>query len=80
MLVGQEADPNQWFTAPGQALAASNRPTPSPSDLEPLALADRAVTRRILTSAGFAGIGFTAMDEPVYYGENCDAALDVKLG
>jgi SAM-dependent methyltransferase len=79
MLVWQDADRNEWFTAPRQALAGSNPPTPSPRALEPFSLADRAVTRRILTSAGFAEIGFTPVDEPVYYGENCDAALDAAL-
>jgi SAM-dependent methyltransferase len=79
MLVWQDADRNEWFTAPRQALAGSNPPTPSPRDLEPFSLADRAVARRILRSAGFAEIGFTAVEEPVYYGENCDAALDAVL-
>jgi SAM-dependent methyltransferase len=79
MLVWQDAARNEWFTAPRQALAGSNRRTPSPSDQEPFSLADRAITRRILTSAGFAEIGFTAVDEPVYYGDDCDAALDAVL-
>ena len=79
MLVWQDAERNEWFTAPRQALVESSPPTPSPADLEAFSLADRAVTRRILTSAGFAEIGFIAVEEPVYYGENCDAALDAVL-
>jgi SAM-dependent methyltransferase len=79
MIVWQDADRNEWFTAARQALAGTDPPAPSPSDLEPFSLADRTVTQRTLAAAGFAEIGFTAVNEPVYYGEDCDAALDAIL-
>jgi SAM-dependent methyltransferase len=79
LLVWQDADRNEWFTATRQALAGSNPPTPYGSDLEPFSLADPTDTQRILTAAGFAGIGFTAVREPVYYGPNPDAAYDAVL-
>jgi SAM-dependent methyltransferase len=80
MLVWQHADRNEWFTAVRQALAGSTPPTPTNSDLEPFSLADPTNTQRILTAAGFADVGFTAVQEPVYYGPDPDAAYNAVLG
>jgi SAM-dependent methyltransferase len=80
LLVWQDADRNEWFTAIRQALAGSTPPAPTDSDLEPFSLADPTHTRRILTAAGFADVGFTAVHEPVYYGPDPDAAHDAVLG
>ncbi|HSK96424.1 MAG TPA: methyltransferase domain-containing protein, partial [Euzebyales bacterium] len=80
LLVWQDAGRNEWFTAIGQALAGSTPPAPTDSDLEPFSLADPTNTRRILTAAGFAHVGFTAVHEPVYYGPDPDAAYDAVLG
>lgn len=77
LLVWQDADRNDWFTAVRQALAGS---TPTDSDMEPFSLADPTTTQRILTAAGFADVGFTAVHEPVYYGSDPDAAYDAVLG
>ena len=79
LLVWQHPDLNEWFTAPRHALVGSKPSVPSASDTEPFSLADPASTRRILTSAGFAEISFTAVHEPVYYGANSDAAYDAVL-
>jgi ubiquinone/menaquinone biosynthesis C-methylase UbiE len=76
MLVWQDSDRNEWFTAVRQALAGSTPPTPTASDLEPFSLADPTTTQRILTAAGFADVGFTAVHEPVYYGPDPDAAYN----
>lgn len=80
LLVWQDADRNEWFTAVRQALAGSTPPTPTDSDLEPFSLADPTHTRRILTAASFADLGFTAVHEPVYYGPDPDAAYNAVLG
>jgi SAM-dependent methyltransferase len=80
LLVWQDADRNEWFTAVRQALAGSTPPTPTDSDLKPFSLADLTHTQRILTTAGFADVGFTAVHEPVYYGPDPDAAYDAVLG
>ena len=39
-------------------------------------LADRAATTRILERAGFGGIRFTDVHEPVFYGRDVDAAME----
>ena len=80
LLVWQDADRNEWFTAVRQALAGSSPPAPTRSDLEPFSLADPSTTQRILAAAGFAEIDLTAVHEPVYYGPDVDAASDAVLG
>lgn len=80
LLVWQDSNRNEWFTAVRQALAGSTAPTPTPSDLEPFSLADPTNTQRILTAADFADVGFTAVHEPVYYGPDPDAAYGTVLG
>ena len=79
LLVWQDSDRNEWFTAVRQALAGASPPTPTGSDLEPFSLADPTNTRRILTAASFTDVGFTAVHEPVYYGPDPDAAHDAVL-
>ncbi|MGH9230417.1 MAG: class I SAM-dependent methyltransferase [Acidimicrobiales bacterium] len=79
LLVWQDPEDNEWFTAPREALAGSNPTVPAASDLEPFSLANPATTQRILRSAGFVNIGFTSVHEPVYYGATCDAAYDAVL-
>jgi SAM-dependent methyltransferase len=79
LLIWQHHDLNEWFTARRQALVGSRSPNPSASDTEPFSLADPSSTRRILTSAGFAEIGFAPVHEPVYYGANPEAAYDAVL-
>jgi hypothetical protein len=34
------------------------------------------MVRRVLTSAGFTAVTLTAVDVPVFYGRDVDAALD----
>lgn len=80
LLVWQDADRNEWFTAVRHALAGSTPPVPTAGDLEPFSLADPPSTQRILTTAGFTAAGFTAVHEPVYYGPDPDAACDAVLG
>lgn len=80
LLVWQDADRNEWFTAVRAALAGSNPPAPTGRDREPFSLAKPADTQRILTAAGFAEASFTAVHEPVSYGADRDVAYDAVLG
>lgn len=77
MMVWQNREHNEWAVAIQQALA----PAGVPSNASPaFALADRAVTTRILTAAGFASIDFADVHEPVFYGPTVDAAHDAVAG
>lgn len=80
LLVWQDANRNEWFTAVRQALAGSNPPTPTASDAAPFSLGDPITAQRILAAAGFADVVFAAVREPVYYGPDPDAAYDAVLG
>lgn len=80
LLVWQDADRNEWFTAVRDALAGSSPPTPTARVLEPFSRADPADTRRILTAAGFADVSLTAVHEPISYGPDPDAAYGAVLG
>jgi SAM-dependent methyltransferase len=80
LLVWQDSDRNEWFTAVRDAMAGSSPPTPTGGDLEPFSLAEPADTQRILTAADFGDVGFAAVHEPVYYGPDPDAACDAVLG
>jgi SAM-dependent methyltransferase len=80
VMVWQSADRNEWFTATRQAIAGSRTPAASASDLEPFSLADPAATERVLAVAGFTGIAFADIHEPVLYGPDPAAACDAVLG
>src|SRR6202012_4013883 len=73
-LVWQERERNEWATTVRQSLAAG---TPAPA---PFPLGNTALPEGILAAAGFTGIGFDDVDEPVYYGPDQDYALELVLG
>src|SRR5262249_24822138 len=81
MLVWQAPARNEWDVAIHQALAGPHRPAavadPGP---DPFSLADPATVEAILRAAGFADIGLTDVDEPIYYGPDPTAALDWVRG
>ena len=89
MLVWQGRNRNEWSTAIRQAIAdpdalrpdqpvrSPDQPVPRP---DPFALGDQAVAGSILAAAGFAEVGFTDVDEPVYYGPDPAVAYDLVLG
>ena len=76
MLVWQAEDRNEWQVTIRQSLdgpegalaAASGGP-------DPFSLADPPAVTEILAAAGFAGITFTDVRKPVYYGRDVGAAL-----
>ena len=81
LMVWQARDRNEWTTAIREALAGDNPLPPPPTDgPHPFSLADPAVAEGILTAAGFAGISFTDVREPVYYGPDPAVAFDVVRG
>lgn len=80
LLVWQDPDHNEWFTAVRHALADSDPPTPTGRDLQPFSLSQPADTRRILNAAGFEDVSFAEIHEPVSYGHDRDVAHAAVLG
>lgn len=81
VLVWQAHDDNEWSTAIRQALTGGTTTPPvAPGASDPFSLADPAMTRGILTAAGFTQVGFTEVHEPVYYGPDSATAYDAVLG
>jgi ubiquinone/menaquinone biosynthesis C-methylase UbiE len=79
ILVWQRRDHNEWAIEIDQALS-TGRPSAHPAArLDPFSLADRARTHGILADAGFDEVGFTDVHEPVFYGQDTDAAFDAVL-
>lgn len=75
LLVWQPADRNEWSTAVRRAIG-----TLIPPDDGPFSLGDTAVAESVLTAAGWSGVGFTDVHEPVYYGSDTATAYDLVLG
>jgi SAM-dependent methyltransferase len=73
MLVWQAADRNEWDGAVRRALGAPAADAEDGPDA--FSLADPARIRTILGDAGFAGVEFAGVDEPVHYGPDAAAAL-----
>lgn len=83
LMVWQRADLNEWASAIRDALTSEASPqvTASPSGgPSPFSLADTESVTAMLDEAGFAGMGFTDVREPVYYGQDADAAYDFVRG
>jgi SAM-dependent methyltransferase len=76
LMVWQQHDRNEWSVLIERALAAATDSGPaSPTLLDPFSLADPTTTERILVTAGFKGVSFTDVHEPVYYGPDVASAL-----
>ncbi|MBO0827226.1 MAG: methyltransferase domain-containing protein [Streptosporangiales bacterium] len=81
MMVWQSHERNEWDVAIRRSLAGPDGATAVPGGgPDPFSLADPAEVTEILAAAGFAGIGFTDVREPVYYGPDVAAALDWVRG
>src|SRR5262245_21880687 len=77
MMVWQGHERNEWDVAIRQSLGAAGEPVAVPSGgPDPFSLADPPAVTQILQAAGFAGVAFTDVHEPVYYGPDVAAALD----
>ncbi len=79
MMVWQSKADNEWATAIQNALGAGRPQTASPParSLDAFSLSDPSAVETLLTTAGFADIAFEDVREPVYYGPDAAAALDL---
>jgi SAM-dependent methyltransferase len=78
LLVWQRYERNEWARTIDAALGAA-APPPQPG-ADPFSLGDAEATARILAAAGFDGIRFEGVHEPVLYGHDLDAALAFVRG
>jgi len=77
MMVWQAHEHNEWDIAIRQSLEAAQGQVAIPYEgPDPFSLADPSAAKEILQAAGFAGVAFTEVHEPVYYGPDVAAALD----
>jgi SAM-dependent methyltransferase len=81
MMVWQAPERNEWDVAIRRSLGGPAGPVPVASEgPDPFSLADPPTVAGILEAAGFAGVSFTDVHEPVYYGPDVAAALDWVRG
>ena len=81
MMVWQAHERNEWDVAIDQSLEAAAGPLAFPSGGPgAFSLADPPAVTEILEAAGFAGVTFTDIREPVYYGPDVASALDWVRG
>ena len=78
MLVWQRHEHNEWARAIDAALGNAVQPRQPRAD--PFSLGDAKATAAILEGAGFDGVRFEDVHEPVLYGHDLDAALAFVRG
>jgi SAM-dependent methyltransferase len=78
LLVWQRLEHNEWARAIDVALGDAAQPPPPGAD--PFSLGDAEATARVLEGAGFDGVRFEDVHEPVLYGHDLDAALAFVRG
>ena len=75
LLVWQGRQLNEWATAIDAALWGDLAPPAAP--LDPFSLGDPATAERIVRDAGFSAVHFSDVREPVFYGPDVAAALQL---
>jgi ubiquinone/menaquinone biosynthesis C-methylase UbiE len=76
MMVWQAPERNEWEVAIRRSLEAADGPAAGAgAGPDAFSLASQATVTEILRAAGFAGVAFTDVGEPVYYGPDVAAAL-----
>jgi SAM-dependent methyltransferase len=80
MMVWQAPERNEWDAAIRRSLGVPQAPAAACGEPDPFSLADPPAVRQILAAAGLAGVTFTDVCEPVYYGPDVAAALDWVRG
>jgi SAM-dependent methyltransferase len=77
MMVWQPSEMNEWFVAIRRCLAPdAGPPAVTASAADAFSLGDPTTVARILTNAGYVGVSFQDVHEPVYYGPSVAAAFD----
>ena len=76
MMVWQARELNEWAVVIRQCLEADGWVAGSSAAPDAFSLADQRHVTDILDAAGFTGVTFADVDEPVYYGPDVAAALD----
>ena len=77
MAVWQAAERNEWDVVLRRCLDTS---AAAVQGLDPFSLADPPTVRELLQGAGFTGVTFTDVHEPVYFGPDVAAALEWVRG
>ena len=81
VLAWQHVTKNEWIMTVRETLAAGrDLPMPPVGAPGPMGLADQDDVRGLLEGAGFEAIGFTAIEEPVWFGADADAAYEFVGG
>ena len=76
MMVWQARERNEWDVVIRRSLAAAGGPAAGAgAGPDPFSLADPPAVTEILSAAGFAGVAFADVREPVCYGPDVAAAL-----
>lgn len=76
MIAWQAREQNDWILAIERALAGGEATTRDASPVwQPFSLGDAHTAQQILHSAGFSGVTFTHVREPVFYGADTDSAF-----
>lgn len=79
LLIWQTVDHNPWSTEVQEALQPGVPPSWRPGE-DPFSLGDPTTTERLLTAAGFTGVAFEDVDEPISYGPDPATALELLSG
>jgi ubiquinone/menaquinone biosynthesis C-methylase UbiE len=81
MIVWQAHEVNEWSVAVHEVLAPYDPSlSVAPGVHEHFSFADPRTVERILDAAGFTGVQFNDVREPIYFGANIDAALEWVRG
>ena len=77
VLAWQDVRKNEWSMTVLPTLAAGrDLPMPPVGAPGPMALADQDDVRSLLSGAGFESVGFTSIEEPVWFGADAEAAYE----
>jgi SAM-dependent methyltransferase len=76
LLVWRGLEHNEWVGAIREVLSVGRAlPTPPAGGPGPFGLADRSLTQRVLTDAGFLAVGFDEIRVPIRFGDDAEDAF-----
>jgi ubiquinone/menaquinone biosynthesis C-methylase UbiE len=77
LLAWQDVRKNEWIMTVRETLAAGrDLPMPTVGAPGPMGLADPDDVRSLLSGAGFESVGFTSIEEPVWFGADAEVAYE----